>query len=558
MATPHRQDNSKDLLWRAAWLWLSALGSLACLCDAGSGSSGGDCEGLQPYEFDTGECYYCLDTGADTGATDVSWDTGDLDSWDDDAPTDAWDDDAPTDAQYDVEERDVEQDAATVMDRFGPGWPWALGLDRGYTLEDAVADPSTNLTALSPSEMALGSRIREPLDVRRYGADDIQRGDTLIRNQLFELRGVMTWSPLLVVVRNDGRLLDTHVALTALGAEWVAIARPAVGYAWTAGVYSDRVTLPDELELEPTFSQQLAVVSWTEGLGAAEVHRALDSDDVALTGLAPAIDGGALLTLDQRSPNRQGLLLATAPDGAERWRVTLDSDAVEGQVATDGQGRVYWAGRFTEARIFPDSEERVTNGAADLFVARLTPDGGIDWIVTLGGPGEDVLRSLVVSDAGEIALSGRFGEPFVLNLAEEPTPLTQGGAIVAFTPEGELSWTVQVEGDEGGRINDLAIGPEGRLCVTGFAQTPRAGFTLGAHSLPAQPAQGHTGFVAILDMRRGEVLEADRLLGDDAIDGVGVSVAATSAGGCTVFGYATVHVSTTEDRSGSFLMRYQP
>ncbi|KAB2668006.1 MAG: hypothetical protein DVB31_06890 [Verrucomicrobia bacterium] len=123
-----------------------------------------------------------------------------------------------------------------------------------------------------------------------------------------------------------------------------------------------------------------------------------------------------------------------AADGHVMWSRQLGS--VPGNfgraLGIDGQGRIYNAGTFYGDAQF-GAFTLVGHGYSDAFLARLTPDGVVDWVETWGGTEpyssipvlQDVPNGIAVSPAGDVTVGGQFLRtshcgPFRLDAAGDP------------------------------------------------------------------------------------------------------------------------------------------
>jgi hypothetical protein len=146
-------------------------------------------------------------------------------------------------------------------------------------------------------------------------------------------------------------------------------------------------------------------------------------------------------------------------------------------VSTDEDGDVYVAGRFVEeVRI---GDETLTGfGGVDVYLARLTPQGGVVWAQVFGSVGDDPVHDLLVQEdeeGEEITLIGLAGGEIDLGGG----PLVTAGArdllLARFDLDGEHLWS-QVLGDAADQFdtefelnswNTLAPGEHGELLVSG-------------------------------------------------------------------------------------------
>lgn len=147
------------------------------------------------------------------------------------------------------------------------------------------------------------------------------------------------------------------------------------------------------------------------------------------------------------------------------------SDDYGHSLALDGGGNVYVTGYFNASADF-GSHNLSSNGANDLFVAKLDPAANWLWVKQAGGPSVgfvDVGRAIAVDAAGNCLVTGKFAE----TTAFDATTLTSNGFVDIFVarlgflappaPSGllassascssiELSWTDNSTDENGFKI----------------------------------------------------------------------------------------------------------
>jgi outer membrane protein assembly factor BamB len=146
-----------------------------------------------------------------------------------------------------------------------------------------------------------------------------------------------------------------------------------------------------------------------------------------------------------------------AASGAERWKRPIDSTgwSVITALAATPDG-VLAAGSFQGTLRAGDSVVG-SAGETDGFVARLTADGRVAWLVRMGGPGSDAIQGVATS-GDRIAIAGTFapgadllGEP--LAAANEDLPFADAFAA-ELDARGARVWSATY----GGRLDDAVAG----------------------------------------------------------------------------------------------------
>jgi hypothetical protein len=180
--------------------------------------------------------------------------------------------------------------------------------------------------------------------------------------------------------------------------------------------------------------------SWSRDLGAG--HHAVPSDVTT----DPA---GNVLHAMQAIPGEPGGgLTKLGPDGVEIWSRPYGS-----VVASDDAGNVIVAGAF-DAPLDLGFGPLVPSGGADVFVAKLSPDGQPIWARKLGTSADDAPRSLAVDSAGKIALSALTAGTFVFDGQGNPLWEKPFAGALAYDSGGNLLVTGGFVGSE-----DFGAGP---------------------------------------------------------------------------------------------------
>ena len=85
---------------------------------------------------------------------------------------------------------------------------------------------------------------------------------------------------------------------------------------------------------------------------------------------------------------------------------SVEDDDNEVSVATD-EGNIYLAGKFKN-QVFLLTEFIESKGGFDIFLANYDAEGNLYWVISAGGPGEDVAKAITVNSDGDIIITGTF------------------------------------------------------------------------------------------------------------------------------------------------------
>lgn len=169
-------------------------------------------------------------------------------------------------------------------------------------------------------------------------------------------------------------------------------------------------------------------------------------------------------------------------------------------VATDAAGQVYVAGVFAgtlDVDPGPGRVELVSNGDADIFVAKYSPSGVVVWAWSIGGTGRDDVRQIAVDSADSVYIAGSIvGE--VDFAPDDDTALVEAGRarqgfVAKYDADGALLWASALDLPGSDEVLALALDGVGNALVAGWSGIIPVGH-------PASWSSGAAGAV-----RRGDL-----------------------------------------------------
>ncbi len=165
------------------------------------------------------------------------------------------------------------------------------------------------------------------------------------------------------------------------------------------------------------------------------------------------------ITIDNKPYESKGeediLIIKYSPDGKAEWINTiggLGTDIASG-ITTDIFGNSYITGRFNQNIDF-DTRSVFSRGSSDAFIAKILPDGAIEWLKNYGGSGEDLSNDICLDSFNNIIITGAYSQTAQFDKLN----LTSNGGLDAFiakfTPEGKSIWAQS----NGGIYHDEGLG----------------------------------------------------------------------------------------------------
>jgi DNA-binding beta-propeller fold protein YncE len=183
-----------------------------------------------------------------------------------------------------------------------------------------------------------------------------------------------------------------------------------------------------------------------------------------------AINLGEALNGKHTSLGQDDIFVAKlSPGGDFMWsrRFGGASSNVVHSVAVDAAGDIAVAGDFSGVMEVSGASSLTSAGMLDGFVAKLSPFGALLWAKSYGGPGDDSCQSAAVSANGDIHLAGYFAETVDFGGGA----LASGGGADAFvaklTPFGGHIWSKSTKLALAQKARSIAVDAQGNAVVLG-------------------------------------------------------------------------------------------
>lgn len=157
--------------------------------------------------------------------------------------------------------------------------------------------------------------------------------------------------------------------------------------------------------------------------------------------------------------------------GKLEWAHTFggpDFDNVA-QAATDAAGNLYLTGSFRESLTFGTTTLTGSgSGNDDGYLVKYSPQGIEQWAQALASAGADFLTALCLDAAGNVYVTGGFGNQAHIGNATLTSAGQSDVVVAAYTPQGRLSWVQQAGGTDEDRGLSVGFTSQGRLRVFGY------------------------------------------------------------------------------------------
>ena len=195
-------------------------------------------------------------------------------------------------------------------------------------------------------------------------------------------------------------------------------------------------------------------------------------------------------------------------------------------IALDRLGNIFIAGGFS-ATLDLSGTHLVSRGLTDVFVAKLNSTGNLLWIQQGGGSGSDLAERMAIDGAGQVCISGIFGDGFTNSSATFGDVTlsvhdTNNTFVVKYGANGNLLWARQISGMSASPIVNISANDRGDVFLaSSFANRAEL------DSVTLTSRGGSDGLVAAYDAE-GNLRWVQQLGGtlDDFVNGLASDPAA--------------------------------
>ncbi len=241
-------------------------------------------------------------------------------------------------------------------------------------------------------------------------------------------------------------------------------------------------------------------------------------------------------------------------------------DDFDNHLTIDASGNVYITGGFQTTVNFntpsaSGSNELVSAGDLDIFIAKYNSAGTLQWLRRGGGTGSDQGNDIAVDGNGNVYITGYF-----TGTANFNTPSTFGTnqlisagsgdrdiLVANYNTSGTLQWIRQGGGSASNEVGSgIAVDPTGVVYVTGnFATTANFNTPSASGSLELVSASGGVTDLFLVKYNTSGTVQWIRRGGGSSFD-LGTDVALDAAGNVYVTGgFSTTANFNTPSASGS-------
>lgn len=161
-------------------------------------------------------------------------------------------------------------------------------------------------------------------------------------------------------------------------------------------------------------------------------------------------------------------------NGSVEWLQRIgdgNNDTVNLRVAAANDGGVGVAG-FSGKITTPPGMPSELNGSWDLFVAKLSAAGVLEWGKMVGGMGGENVGGVAIDSEGNIILTGYFWESFTCGGVPLTDEENYGVFVCKWDSSGKLQWTRHFGGPANQDASAIAVDTNGNIAIVGTFTGP--------------------------------------------------------------------------------------
>lgn len=144
-------------------------------------------------------------------------------------------------------------------------------------------------------------------------------------------------------------------------------------------------------------------------------------------------------------------------------------------LALDGSGHVWAAGSFQNTNVIGDYELIAPKNARRIFVARFDASGSVQWAGQIGGDKTETASALVTDSQGNLFVTGDFTSSHCLFGSLTLTNAQAGDSdlfLAKYSPQGSLEWALSGSGTRDDVSRGLALDSDGNVIIVGDFSSP--------------------------------------------------------------------------------------
>ncbi|GHB70406.1 hypothetical protein [Persicitalea jodogahamensis] len=169
------------------------------------------------------------------------------------------------------------------------------------------------------------------------------------------------------------------------------------------------------------------------------------------------------------SKGKSDLFLAKySPEGVLQWVRTAEGPESNSatDICTDAGGNIYLTG-YLHGKVQFENEALQSEGTSDIFFAKYDTEGSLRWIRHIGGQGSDGGSGVAVNKDGDVYLTGTFTASVSFGGSTLAADGPEDAFIALYNSEGSLKWVRSGGGVGHDWGQSIAVDNEGNALMLG-------------------------------------------------------------------------------------------
>ena len=290
-------------------------------------------------------------------------------------------------------------------------------------------------------------------------------------------------------------------------------------------------------------------------MSATQVMAIGGSNNDRILSVAPTSDGGYIAggyfsstiqignnTLTSKG-GTDGIIIKYSTEGEVEWFQQIGESGNEyiRSVSVTDEGDIIIGGDFTSKTIQIGKYEIANKSSSDGMIIKYTAEREVEWVTTIPGSWTDTIYSVSATNDGGVIVGGYFGSgnSWKLGDYEFTSKGVDDGIVIKYSSEGEVEWVQQIGGTNIDIIRSVSQISDGGYIVGGYFQS--SSIQVGEYTLTNN---GYSDGMLIKYSSTGEVEWARSVEGNN--HACITSVASTNDGGYIAGGYFNSSIQVGE------------
>ncbi len=188
--------------------------------------------------------------------------------------------------------------------------------------------------------------------------------------------------------------------------------------------------------------------------------------------------GGTMLFNPNGYPNSNIFVAKYDPSGNALWARSAGGVGVDEcyAMAIDTNDNVYISGTFMSPSITFGATTLTNAGSRDIFVAKYSSSGNVEWAQRAGSPGWEISEGMTTDASGNVYLTGSFENTISFGSISLTTTGSIEMFIAKYDPSGNVISAIRQGGVGDDRSFGIAADASGNIYMTGYFLSPTITF----------------------------------------------------------------------------------